>query len=261
MLSMNRLMSPGKFVALITLISIFASPAFADELLSLKAGYLALDPSGDVAVSVDGLIGTLLDVEDDLGLDDSEEYFVEAALQLGSFRLFAAYLPVSFSGDSVLTKDINFKGETFVLGSRVESDVNIDIYEAGLAWFLINIDDMPVRIQFGPEMAVKYVDASVELQNSSHGLNESESVGVPIPTLGARVRVSVADYLSVVGRVGYLEYDGNSFLDVDAQMECSPIPMVGLFAGYRYLDVDVDENDVLIDATFAGPYAGALIRF
>jgi len=34
-----------------------------------------------------------------------------------------------------------------------------------------------------------------------------------------------------------------------------------LFAGYRYLDVDIDEDDVLIDASFKGPYAGALIRF
>ncbi|MDT8443168.1 MAG: hypothetical protein RQ722_02655 [Desulfuromonadales bacterium] len=92
-------------------------------------------------------------------------------------------------------------------------------------------------------------------------MNEPESIGVPIPTLGARARISVADYLSVVGRVGYLEYDGNSFMDIDVQIEYSPIPMVGLFAGYRYLDIDVDENDVLIDAAFAGPYAGALVRF
>lgn len=261
MFFIKRLLSPVNFVALIALVSFLASPAFADERFSFKPGYLALNPTGDVAVSVDGLTGTLLDVEGDLGMDDSEDYFVEAALQLGAFRLFAAYLPLSFSGTSVLTSDVSFNGETFVLGSRVESDVNVDIYEAGLAWFLVNIDDMPVRIQFGPEMAVKYVDASVELQDNSFGLNESESVGVPVPTLGARMRVSVADYLSVIGRVGYLKYDGNSFMDVDAQIECSPLPLVGLFAGYRYLDIEVDDNDVFIDTSFAGPYAGALIRF
>ena len=244
---------------LLALINLLASPALADETFSFKAGYLALSPSGDIAVSDGGLTGTVVDLEDDLTLADSEDYFAEAALQLGAFRLFAAYLPINFSGDGVLTRDISFNGETFVLGSRVESDVNIDIYEAGLAWFLVNIDDMPVRIQFGPEMAVKYVDARVELQNSTY--SESDSVGVPIPTLGARGRVAIADYLSVVGRVGYLKYSGSSFLDADAQVELSPVPLVGLFAGYRYLDIDVDDNDVLINATFAGPYAGALVRF
>ena len=250
-----------RLLGLFALISLLASPAFADELFSFKTGYLALSPSGDVAVSGGGLTGTVVDVEDDLAVEDSEDYFAEAALQLGAFRLFAAYLPISFSGDNVLTQNVNFNGETFVQGSRVESDVNIDIYEAGLAWFLVNIDDLPVRIQFGPEMAVKYIDARVELQENLSGMNESESVGVPVPTLGARARVSIADYLSVVGRVGYLKYSGSSFMDVDAQVELSPIPLVGLFAGYRYLDIDVDDNDVLINATFAGPYAGALVRF
>jgi hypothetical protein len=249
-------------IATITaLFSLLASPAFADEMFSFKAGYLSLNPSGDVAVSADGITGTTLDVEDDLSLDDSEDYFLEAALQLGSFRLFAAYLPISFSGNSVLDRDIDFNGETFVQGSRVETDVDIDIYEAGLAWYLLNIDDMPVRVQFGPEATVKYVDAQARMQDGTSGINESDSFGAPVPTIGARARVAIGDSLGAVGRVGYMEYGSNSFLDVDAQVEFSPLPMVGLFAGYRYLDVDLDENDVMIDATFSGPHAGAFIRF
>ncbi|MGK2905643.1 MAG: hypothetical protein ACSLFH_04770 [Desulfuromonadales bacterium] len=250
-----------RLISLIALISVLASPALADEIVSLKAGYLALNPSGDVAVSADGLTGTALDVENDMGIGDSKDFFVEAALQLGSFRLFAAYLPLSFSGDSVLTRDISFNGETFFQSSRVESEVDIDIYEAGLAWYMINLDDAPVRLQFGPEIAVKYVDASVELRDNDYALSEKDSFGVPVPTLGARARVGVADYLGVIGRIGYTKYSGNSFLDFDGQVELSPLPMVGIFAGYRYLDIDVDENDVFIDADFSGPYAGALVRF
>jgi len=34
-----------------------------------------------------------------------------------------------------------------------------------------------------------------------------------------------------------------------------------VFGGYRYFDLQVDESDVLIDATFSGPYVGALVRF
>ncbi len=250
-----------RLLGFVALISLLASPSLADEIFSFKTGYLALSPSGDVAVSVEGLSGTTLDVEDDLGIEESEDFFVDAALQFGSFRLFAAYLPVNFSGNSVLTRDISFNGENFVLGSRVASEVNIDMYEAGLAWFLLNIDDLPTRIQFGPELAVKYIDARVELKDNVAGLNESQNVGVPIPTLGMRARVALADSLSVAGRVGYLKYSDSSFMDADAQVEFSPVPLVGLFAGYRLMEIDVDESDVLIDATFAGPYAGAFVRF
>lgn len=255
------MLSIPRALALVALFCLLASPVSADESFSLKAAYLTLNPSGDVAVAGGGMTGSSLDIEDDLGLDDEAGYFAEMAFQWGAFRLFAAYLPISFSGDSQLTRDIDFRGETFVLGSRVESDVTIDIYEAGLAWFLVNIDDMPVRVQFGPELAIKYVDARIKLQDKSQALREDESIGVPVPTLGARARIALGDSLGVVGRVGYMEYNDNSFLDVDVQVEFSPLPLVGVFAGYRHLDLDVDENDVYIDAAFAGPYAGALVRF
>jgi len=238
------------------LMGFLASPVLADEIISLKGGYYKLNPSGDVGVG-----GDVVDIEDDLGIDDDDGFFAEVALQLGAFRLFTSYLPISFSGSSVLSEDIDFNGEIFSVGDRIDSDLDIDIYEAGLAWFLINLDDLPLRIQVGPEVAVKYIDTRIEIKDKAFGIEESESVGVPIPSLGARARIGIADYLNVVGRVGYLEYKGNSLTDIDAQVEYSPIPLVGIFAGYRYLDMDIDEDDLLLDAQFSGPHAGALIRF
>jgi outer membrane protein len=243
------------------LFGLTVAPVCADELFSFKASYQKLNPDGDFAVSSDSLPGTSIDLDDDLGYDDSEDYYLEAALQLGSFRLFAAYQPINFSGDGVLAETVDFNGETFVAGSHVESDIDIDIYEAGLAWYLVNVDDLPVRVQLGPEVAVKYIDASIDLADTFTGVSESESVKAPVPTVGLRGRVAVADLVGVVGRVGYLDYSGNSFLDVDAQVEFSPVPMVGVFAGYRYLDIDIDEDDVIIDASFDGPYVGAMVRF
>lgn len=245
----------------LALLIFLVSPALADELFSLKAGYYSLSPEGDTAVSGNGISGIKVDLDQDLALDDSDEIFIEAALQLGDFRLFSGYLPINFSGASILTKDVDFNGETFVIGSHVETDIQIDIYEAGLAWFAVNVDDMPVRIQLGPEVAVKYVDASLKMQDDPLSLAESESLAVAIPSAGVRLRVGIADYLGVIGRVGYIEYNDNMFMDVDAQIEFSPLPLVGVYAGYRYLDIDVNESDVLIDATFSGPYAGALVRF
>lgn len=251
--------SSMRFMLAIAFLVFFVSPSLADELFSFKAGYYTLNPEGDIAVSGSGIPGTKVDMDEDLSLDDSDDFFAEAILQFGDFRLYAGYLPINFSGESILTQDVDFNGETFVIGSHVETEVQIDIYEAGLAWFLINLDDMPVRIQFGPEVAVKYVDASLKMQDDS--LIEAETLGVALPSVGARLRVAVADYLGVVGRAGYIEYNDNSFMDFDAQVELSPLPLVGVYAGYRYLDLDVDESDVFIDATFSGPYAGAMVRF
>jgi outer membrane protein len=230
-------------------------PVMADEMISFKAGYLSLSPEGEFAVFSGG-VGTKVDMEDDLGFDDSEEFMAEAAVQLGSFRLTAGYLPLKFSG-SGSTTGIIFNGQPFV--GTVDSDVDIDLYDVGLTWYLLNFDDLPVRLQLGPEVSVKYVEADISMRSIT--ASESESVSVPVPTIGLRGRVGLSDFLGLAGRVGYLEYDDNSFLDADAQLEFSPLPLVGIFAGYRYLDIEVDESDVFLDVTFDGPYGGAFIRF
>jgi outer membrane protein len=230
-------------------------PAMADEMISFKAGYLSLSPEGEFAVFSGG-VGTKVDMEDDLGFDDSEEFMAEAAVQLGSFRLTAGYLPLKFSGSGRTTGSI-FNGQPFV--GTVDSDVDIDLYDVGLTWYLLNFDDLPVRLQLGPEVSVKYVEADISMRSIT--ASESESVSVPVPTIGLRGRVGLSDFLGLAGRVGYLEYDDNSFLDADAQLEFSPLPLVGIFAGYRYMDIEVDESDVFLDVTFDGPYGGAFIRF
>lgn len=248
--------------SLVLLAALFlaAGPALADELVSLKAGYLTLSPEGEFAVFSNG-IGTKIDMEEELGFDDSEELMAEAALQLGPFRLTAGYLPLRFAGDGPLSRDVTFNGETFSASTLVDSEVEIDLYDLGLTWFLVNLDDLPVRLQLGPELSVKFVDADLSVEDRSSGIRESDSVSAPVPTVGLRARVGLADFLALVGRVGYVEYDGNSFFDGDAQLEFSPLPLVGLFAGYRYFDLDVDESDVFLDVNFEGPYGGAFVRF
>lgn len=237
-------------------------PAHADETFSLKVGYLLLSPEGEFAVSDSG-VGTRVDLEDDLPYDDSENLMAEAALQFGPFRLTGGYLPIEFSGEGVLKQDIEFNGETYDADTRAASDVKIDLYDVGLTFNLLNFDDTPVRLQLGPEVAVKVIDADLSFDGETQGVARSESLSetVPIPTLGLRGRVGLADWVALVGRAGYMEYKDNSFLDADAQVEFSPVPLTGIFAGYRYFDVQVDESDLLIDAQFSGPYVGAFLRF
>lgn len=246
---------------LIALLALSVSPVCADELFSLKAGYHNLTPTGEFAVSTAGFTGTPIDMDDDLNFDDSEDFYAEAALQLGAFRLFAAYLPLEFEGSGTLTENVVFNGEIFTVGAQVDSNVQLDVYEAGLTWHIINIDDLPTRIQLGPELTVKYVDASLAVREDLTSRSESDSIAVPIPTIGLRGRIALGDYFGLSARAGYLEYNDSSFLDADAQIEFSPLPLVGVFAGYRYMDIDVDEDDVIIDATLDGPFVGALVRF
>ncbi len=250
-----------KVLWLVGLVLFAAQFAFADELVSLKAGYQLLTPEGEIGGVVDGTSSYAVDIDDSLNLSDSESFTGEIALNLGNSRLSLNYLPISFSGTGTLSDSIEINGETFSASTQVKTDLDLDVYDLGYTYFIINTDDLPTRIQLGLELAVKIADADLSVREAIGSVSASESVVVPIPTLGARARIALADYLGVTGRVGYMEYEGNYFLDAEAQVEFSPLPMFGLYAGIRYFDLKIDEDEIYVDTQMAGPFGGLMVRF
>lgn len=238
----------------------FSTAVQADEVVSLKVGYLLLSPEGEIAAEVNG-IGTKVDLDSDLGLDDSSGLIAEAALALGDVKLTVGYLPLSFEGDSFLSRNITFDGTNYTVGTPVQSSLDLDIIDVGLTWYVVNIDDAPTRFQLGLELAVKVTDATASIAETLTNTTATASETLPIPTIGLRARVAISDFVGISGRVGYLEYDGNHFTDADVQVEFSPVPLVGLFVGYRYIDLSIDESDVFVDTQLSGFYGGAMIRF
>ncbi len=249
-----------KVLPLLVVFLLFSTTSFADELFSLKGGYQLLSPEGSIAGTVDG-VGQKVDLERDLNLDDSENLTSEIALQWGSSHFSFNYLPIGFSGTGILTVDGEFNGEPFSVDDTVKTDLDINLYDIGYTYYLLNFDDLPTRFQLGLELAVKIADVDVTFNDLTQGFIESESVTAPIPTIGVRTRVALADFLGITGRIGYMEFDGNHFLDAEAQLEFSPYPMVGLYAGVRYFDLKIDEDDVFVETKFSGPFGGLLVRF
>lgn len=249
-----------KVSLLLSTLLLLATTTWAGEFISGKAGYQPLTPSGSIAGTING-VGQKLDVEDDLDLDDSENVTAEVAFQWGNSRLSFNYLPIAFSGTGTLTVDGTFNGQPFSVNDIVTSEMSVDLYDIGYTYYLVNMDDLPARFQLGLELAVKIADTEVIFIDPAASIDETESITAPIPTIGARTRIALADFVGVIGRIGYLEVDGHHFLDAEAQIEFSPLPAVGIYAGYRYFDLKIDDDDLFVETDFSGPFVGALVRF
>ena len=235
-----------------------ASPIYADELVSVKLGYQVLTPSG--TYSGNGSLDTSIDIEKDLDFANSEKFTSEVALSYGDSHLSLGYMPIKTSGQGN-TAGLTFNGQTFT--GSISGEIDVNLYDLGYTYYLVNMDDLPTRLQLGLEVAVKIFDGEASISGSVAGLTTSESVSgtAPIPTVGARGRIALGDFFGVKARAGYMSYSGNNFLDAEAQLEFSPLPLIGLYAGYRMIDIEVDEFDGLLDIQFSGPFAGALVRF
>ncbi|NWF39379.1 hypothetical protein F3F96_09550 [Mariprofundus sp. NF] len=236
----------------------FAGVASADETIAVKVGYMMLSPSGQFASTINN-VGTRVDMETDLALKNSQQPTGEITVKLGDSSISAAFVPMSFGGTSLLGRNITYGGTTYTAGTTVSSDFKADMIDIGYTYYVVNMDDLPSRFQLGIETSVKTINAKTSI--TSAGATSNKSATVPIPTVGLRARVALADFIGLTGRVGYLGYSGNSILDADAQIEFSPLPTLGVYAGYRQLKLKIDSNSVYVNATFSGPYAGAFFRF
>ncbi len=247
-----------KLCAVILFICFEAFTAHADETVSVKVGYASLAATGSLAVTAPGVIGTNLS-DATLGLKRSNNATAEIAIQLGDGRLSASYLPLKFNGSSTLATGVNFNGQNYTAGTAITSTLKASISDVAYTYYLVNMDDLPSRLQFGIEASLKYIQLDSSL--SGGGVTKSSSANIPLPTIGLRGRVALADFIGVSGRVGYIGYNGNTFTDVEAQIEFSPIPTLGIYGGYRYLDVKADSSGISLNAQFKGPFAGLFFRF
>ncbi|RME83273.1 MAG: hypothetical protein D6771_06000, partial [Zetaproteobacteria bacterium] len=216
--------------------ALLATGAWADETVAVKVGYQIMKPEGIVAGATNWT-NQAVNIKNDLTSKDSKKFTGEIALQFGDSRLSVGYLPINISASGKLARTITFGGQTFNVNTPVSLSLKADIYDIAYTYYLINMDDLPSRFQLGLELAVKPTKVQASMQTT--GQSAQVSGNAPIPTIGARARVALADFVGVVGRVGYLKVGKNKFMDTDVQVEFSPLPLVGIYGGYRQIKVKV----------------------
>jgi hypothetical protein len=82
---------------------------------------------------VENQIGTDINLVDDLGFD-KDKGFSEGRLQIKvrQYHKFNfAYLPLKWDGDKVITQNIQFSGQTYSAGTRVQSEMDLKMLKGG----------------------------------------------------------------------------------------------------------------------------------
>ena len=249
-----------KQLLLSTTLLLGATAAWADETISLKVGYANLNPSGSFA-SDNSAASTHLQVDSGLAMQNNSGLTLEGALQFGDHRISLNILPISVSGSKVLSSAITFGGKTYAAGTRVDSSFKDTMFDLGYTYYFINMDDLPSRLQLGAEITLKLNRVKSSISSGAVG-SVGKSVSIPIPTIGLRGRVALADFVGLVGRIGYASIGKRgSYLDVDSQVEFSLLPLVGGYAGVHYIRLKTNTSSAYADIRFAGPYLGVMARF
>jgi outer membrane protein len=226
----------------------------------VRGMYWFPDLSATAQTITAGISETKFDAKDDLGMKDDNFPSGEAFVRFGRLHLRVGYTQISFDGNNTLTRDIEFNGQIFPVNDNVISSLDVKMLDADLQVDILRPDFIGASFYLGLVGKVKYVDGEVELASSV--LTEKRDFQAPIPMIGLAAGAGFAENLvRIDARVTGMAYSGNHLYEADAFASLTPFPFFRIQGGYRYIDLKVDENDIVADLTLKGPYVGAQLSF
>ncbi|MGH8178954.1 MAG: hypothetical protein ACREV5_22060 [Steroidobacter sp.] len=228
---------------------------FRAEVLLLGAAY-------DTTLRIDEALtlpGTVISAEDDLALDDSQLLpQAEITLLPGEHHLLRLNgMSTRRSAQTLLERTIEFDDEVYLVGERVDSELNLTMVGLTYGYRFVVRDRGELAATFGIQVAEVEANAVVR----SRVIRDAESGVAPLPLVGLEGRFDFSNRWSVEGRAQYLTAD---IEDVDGDIldarlaltwRVNPYFLIGL--GYRTFSIDVDSRDEetpgLVEMTMDGP--------
>jgi hypothetical protein len=250
-------------------ISLFAADKDTPELDRFKLNLGAFIPFFNSELRVDSPTlgkGTIIDLEDRLGLDENITQF-RADGYLRFFRrhrLQLGYYQLSRSASTQLTDPVQF-GDTIFPAITVKTETDISVYEASYMFSFLQNENLEIAGTLGAQTID--IDASIAGGNGQY--SESASVVGPLPVIGLDLIYKFTPDLHLTSRAQFFtfeidKYDG-TLIDFRAALEYRFYKYFGIGVGYNsfFVDLDIDGSKLLgkVDYRFQGVNIFGVVRF
>jgi hypothetical protein len=231
----------------------------------IEFGGFFWNPTPDMVIQSEefGIIGSQIDLVQDLGLEKSRFGQIKATLRPGTkHKLRFEYTPINYEQPAgELRRNIVFNGITYPIALPVATTFKWNAYRFAYEFDFLYRD----RGFLGLVLEAKYTDVEATLTN----VLDSEFVRAraPIPAIGLIGRVYVAPNISITGEFGGIkiprideEYEAKYF-DFDLYGSVNFTENVGAQLGYRSFDVFYKFEDDEGELNLKGLYFGGVVRF
>ncbi|MGI9342966.1 MAG: hypothetical protein ACR2QV_08945 [Gammaproteobacteria bacterium] len=211
-------------------------------------------PNLDTKVRVDasnGRLGTRIDFESNLGMEDSKALPIALARWRISRRnsVDFSYFDLNRSGQAVSDTLIRFGDVIFPANLPLNSFFDSEIYAAAWSYSFIHNPTTDIAFQIG----LSIQDIAVGISGPLGIIAEDADFTAPLPTFGLSGNYYFNDTLSIVGRAGIfaIEIDLSSgefkgeVVNLALGLQWDAFEHVGFGFGVEYfhLNVDVDDKD------------------
>lgn len=221
----------------------------------------------------DGLTeGTVIGLEDDLGLDSSRtlQRFTIEWRPLARHELAASWFSASRDGLQQIDREIVFRDEVYPVQALVATGLDLDYRSVAYTYWVRRTERNGVGITLGA--AAISIDAAItaERPDISVTISESADTDVPVALAGIQGRIALSRTVhallnaSALPRLTIEDYTGSAAVAV-AAVEWRPVRWLGVGGAYHYfrLDIDVAQAELrgALDMTVRGPEAYLRLAF
>ena len=242
---------------------------------SLRVGVYDMNLDTEVRVNGrGGLIGTRLNFEDDLNLDDNKETFDVGVRWRIAERHFleAEYFQLKRSGFRQVDGEIRFGESVYPIASNIRSSFTTEVTRLGYGYRLVRRKNWGLALGVGLHVTrLRATLQEISIGNISLPLDDQEvaAVTAPLPVFGFAGARRLGENWALIVRGQSLslkvdEYDG-SIEHAAVQFEYDAKRRFGLGFGYDWFFVNVKSTDDLwignAKVAFHGPMLYATANF
>ncbi len=206
----------------------------------------------------------ILDLEDDLNYDDETRIFgrlkIDMPLWIPNIYLMAT--PMEFDGIGRKNVDFNFGDINFKGNVDFFSELTLDHLDLALYYGLPFVEtataDM-LNVEVG--INIRIYDFEGTIEQAATGLKESESYTLPIPMLYLAAQLRPLDRLAIEAEGRGVIFGNNKVYSLLGRLKLKVFGPLFIAGGYRYDKIDIDEEGVVLEMDFSGPFAEAGLVF
>lgn len=253
-------------ICAVMIISMLSNAQAAGVELAIGGWRQAL--SGQLSYQAAGLIDDVIDLEKDTRFDDESRLIGRAKIDMPLFlpNIYLVAAPMEFEGTGRKSVTFNFGGVEFDGTAGFSSKITADQYDLGLYYGLPFLETATLgRLNVDAGLNVRFVDFKAHVAGidnaTSSAVEVSKSISAPVPMLYAAVQFMPIEALSLEAEARGLSIGDNKVYGLIGRVRYQFAGPLFVAGGYRYDKLEVDEDDVVADIEFQGPYIEVGLKF
>lgn len=204
----------------------------------------------------------IIDLEEDFDFDDELRLFGRANIDLPLFfpNIYLVAAPMEFDGTGSKSIQISYGDVEFAADAELDAVLTMNQYDISLYWGIPALKTATngiFNVDVGINVRIIDLEASLSGEEAATSARVKESVSetVPLPMLYVAFQIEPIDEFAIAVEGRGLSIGDNKLYSIIGRLRYQFAGPVFAAAGYRFDTVEIDEEDILVDIDFSGPFA------